>query len=298
MPRISVVVPAHNVADTLLATLDSATRSGADEIIVVDDCSSDASVAIAEGVAGVTVLRRSEVGGPAMARNDGLRRATGEYVLFLDGDDELVAGALERLVAPFTDEVVAVLGRFEAVDLTGAPLDIGTWANEQLRPVVRRGGRYVTSPEGFTSEALVTRLVVPPPSGILIRRDVAQRIGGYDASLGRSEDIDFLVRLARLGVITSIDEVLVKYRRAPGQRSQATTARQRGRQWTLAHMVWSAPNRGERWRLARGAAAHHLDRASVRWAGATHVMDGVIAARSFLLGLAFRALGVAATLKP
>ena len=298
MPRCSVVVPAHNAEDTLPATLLSAVRSGADEIIVVDDGSTDATAAIAEGVAGVTVIRRPTIGGPATARNDGLRQATGEYVLFLDGDDELVDGALHTLAAKFTDDVVAVMGRFAAVDRAGAPLDIGTWASEQLRPVVRRHGRYVVSPEGFSGEALVTRLVVPPPSGILIRREVAQRIGGYNASLGRSEDIDFLVRLSRYGRLSSVDDVVVKYRRAPGQRSQATTARQRGRQRTLVHIAWSAPTRAERWRLTRGAAAHHFDRASVRWRGASNVTDRVIALRSYSLGVAFRILGVVAGLKP
>ena len=294
MPRISVVVPAHNVAHTLAATLDSAVRNRADEIIVVDDVSTDATREIAARVPGVTVISRQLVGGPAVARNEGLHHASGEYVLFLDGDDELVEGALEALVAGFADGVVAVMGRFDAVDLEGRPLDIGTWASEQLRPVVRRRGHYVVSPAGFSSEALVTRLVVPPPSGILIRRDVATEIGGYDATLGRSEDIDFLVRLSRYGNLVGIDDVVVKYRRAPGQRSQATSARQRGRQRTLAHMVWNAPSRRERWALARGAAAHHFDRASVRWRGATRTVDRVIAVRSWALGIAFRVLGIVA----
>lgn len=298
MPRISVVVPAHNAANTLAATLHSAVRNGADEIIVVDDVSTDATAEVVAGVGSATLVQRSQVGGPATARNDGLGRATGEYVIFLDGDDELLDGALQRLAAEFHENVVAVMGRFEAVDLSGAPLDIGTWASEQLRPVVRRGGRYVASPDGYSSEALVTRLVVPPPSGILIRRDVAQRIGGYDASLGRSEDIDFLVRLSREGMLVSIPDVVVKYRRAPGQRSQATTARQRGRQRTLVRMILRAPTRRERWRIARGAAAHHFDRAEVRWRGAERFADRAIAIRSYLLGVLFRFVGVVAQLTP
>lgn len=298
MGRCSVVIPTHNVADTLARAIYSAKANGADEIIVVDDVSSDNSVEIARGIDGVIVVSRPTVGGPAVARNDGLQRASGDFVLFLDGDDELCDGALRALLGGFRDDVVAVMGRFEAVDHEGAPLDIGTWASEQLRPVVRRGRRYVASPDGFSSEALVTRLVVPPPSGILVRREVAQRIGGYDTTLGRSEDIDFLVRLSREGQLVSVPQVVVKYRRAPGQRSQATSARQRGRQRTLVHLVVSAPSRRERWRLARGAAAHHFDRAGVRWRGANEMSDRVIATRSYLLGVAFRGLGVVACCKP
>ena len=298
MPRISVVVPAHNAANTITATLLSAVRNDVTEILVVDDVSTDTTRDLVSAVPAATLISRTEVGGPAAARNEGLQHASGEFVLFLDGDDELVDGAVTQLAAGFTDGVVAVMGRFEAVDDNGEPLDIGTWANEQLRPVVRRRGRYVSSPDGYSSEALVTRLVVPPPSGILIRRDVAQRIGGYDVTLGRSEDLDFLVRLSREGSITSIPHVVVKYRRAPGQRSQATTARQRGRQRTLIHMIFGAPTRLERWRIARGAAAHHFDRAGVRWRGANGLSDRVVALRSYGLGAAFRMVGVIGYLAP
>lgn len=296
--RVSVIIPAHDSSGTIAAAVGSAQRSHAEEIIVVDDASTDDSALVASQIGGVTVTHRNVSGGPAVARNEGLRLASGDAVIFLDSDDELLPGALDALRSGFGDDVVAVMGRFEAVGPNGEPLDIGTWASEQLRPVVRRRGRYIDSPEGFSSEALVTRLVVPPPSGILVRRDVALRIGGYDESLRRSEDIDFLVRLSREGILRGVPNVVVRYRRAPGQRSQATAARRRGRQRTLIRMIWGAPHRQERWQLARGAAAHHFDRAAVRWGGAAGHRDRLVAARSYLLGCGFRITGVAAFLRP
>lgn len=294
----SVVIPVHNGAPTLAGAIRSALSNGAGEVIVVDDCSSDDSAEVARRFPQVEVICRTSPGGPAVARNEGLGRATGEFVLFLDADDELFDGALRALELEMCDGVVAAMGRFEAVDDRDQALDIGTWANEQLRPVVRRGGRYVDSPDGFSPEALVSRLIVPPPGGILIRRAVAQRVGGYNAGLGRSEDVDFLVRLSREGRLVGVQKTVLKYRRAPGQRSQATVARQRGRQRTLVHMVFAAPNRHGKWEVARGAAAHHFDRARVRRQEGRGVRDNLVALRSYALGGAFRALGVVAILVP
>lgn len=297
MPRISVIIPAHDAESTLASTVESAQRAGADEIVVVDDGSRDGTRSLAHRLDGVTVIERDRPGGPAVARNAGLGASTGDFVVFLDSDDRLMPTSLTALLAAMSTGVVASLGRFLAVDDDDHPLDIGTWASEQLRPVVRRRGHYIPSPRGFSSEALVTRLVTPPPSGIMVRRAVAIRIGGYDVALRRSEDIDFLVRLSREGTLAAVNEVVVHYRRTPSQRSQATGARQRGRLRALYRMIWTAPTRRERWAMARGAAAHYFDRADVRWHGAVSARDRAIAVRSYFLGGGYRCLGLVAVLR-
>jgi hypothetical protein len=88
-PRISVVIPAYNASATIGACVDSVKRQGypALEIIVVDDGSSDGTAEIARGLSGVTVIRQ-ENAGPASARNKGIELATGEWLAFLDADEE------------------------------------------------------------------------------------------------------------------------------------------------------------------------------------------------------------------
>lgn len=298
---VSVVIPAYGAETTLAASVHSALANSPLEVIIVDDGSRDQSGDIADQLARddqrVRVLHRTESGGPAVARNAGLQAAQGEWVLFLDGDDLLEPTALATLHGAVNSNTVAVLGRFEAIDDLGQPLDIGTWNTVQLRPVVRRSGELIPSP--LTGEALLTRLVIPPPSGVLVRRKAAVELNGYDVTLGRSEDLDFLLRLGRLGELTLCDSLVVQYRRTPGQRSQATSARRRGRQRMLLHVIFGAPQRRERWALARGAAAHHLDRADVRWrAGTKSGSDLAATLRSATLALAFRIIGVVAFLRP
>ncbi|MFE3603416.1 glycosyltransferase family 2 protein, partial [Streptomyces sp. NPDC059142] len=103
MPRFSVIVPAHQVQAYLTQCLESVLSQDHDdlELIAVDDGSADACPAlIAESAARdprVIAVLLPVPAGPGPARNAGLARATGEYVLFLDGADTLVPGALGRI---------------------------------------------------------------------------------------------------------------------------------------------------------------------------------------------------------
>jgi len=294
--NVAVIIPSYNATETIAAAIHSALQPEVAEVIVVDDGSTDTTAqviaAMAQGETRIRTIFRSKSGGPATARNDGLAVATHDFILFLDSDDVLLPGAIATLLGGVSSNSAAVLGRFTAVDPLDIPIDIGTWATFQLQPVVRRRGRLVPAAQ-LTGEALLTRLVVPPPGGILVRRTAAIGCGGYDASLRRSEDVAFLVSLARHGALTLCPHEVLRYRRNPQQRSQATTARQRGRQRALLLIIWRAPSRAERWALARGASAHHLDRASVRWRAGNHgVRDASVAVRSLALAVVFRFAGL------
>ncbi|MEU5582927.1 CDP-glycerol:glycerophosphate glycerophosphotransferase [Streptomyces huasconensis] len=109
MSRFSVVVPVHRVQGYLRACLESVlTQSFGDlELTVVDDASPDACAAIAAEYAErdprVRLIRLPVRAGTGPARNIGADRATGGHLLFLDGDDLLLPGALEALDAALTD---------------------------------------------------------------------------------------------------------------------------------------------------------------------------------------------------
>ncbi|MER5176822.1 CDP-glycerol glycerophosphotransferase family protein [Streptomyces sp. NPDC002896] len=103
MPRFSVIVPVYKVQAYLHACLESVLgQSFTDfELIAVDDCSPDGSGAIVDEFAvrdpRVTVVHLPENVGLGPARNAGLERATGEYVVFLDSDDSLAQDALQAI---------------------------------------------------------------------------------------------------------------------------------------------------------------------------------------------------------
>ncbi|MCX5199660.1 bifunctional glycosyltransferase family 2 protein/CDP-glycerol:glycerophosphate glycerophosphotransferase [Streptomyces sp. NBC_00249] len=103
MPRFSVIVPAYKVQAYLQESLDSVlSQSYPDlELIAVDDASPDACGSIIDDYAArdprVTAVHLAHNLGLGPARNAGLARATGDYLIFLDGDDTLTPGALQAL---------------------------------------------------------------------------------------------------------------------------------------------------------------------------------------------------------
>ncbi len=103
--KLSVVVPFYNVQTYALETLRSLrANTRADfEFLLVDDCSTDGTPQILEqaerDLPGAVLIRHERNGGLATARNTGLDRARGEYVTFLDGDDWVVPGYFEQLLA-------------------------------------------------------------------------------------------------------------------------------------------------------------------------------------------------------
>ncbi|WP_306324201.1 MULTISPECIES: bifunctional glycosyltransferase/CDP-glycerol:glycerophosphate glycerophosphotransferase [unclassified Streptomyces] len=109
MPRFSVIVPVYKVRAYLHSCLSSVLdQSYADlELIAVDDCSPDGGGEIVEEFAArdprVRALRLAENAGPGRARDAGLKRARGTYVLFLDGDDTLAPGALRAIADRLAD---------------------------------------------------------------------------------------------------------------------------------------------------------------------------------------------------
>ncbi|MEV6654083.1 bifunctional glycosyltransferase family 2 protein/CDP-glycerol:glycerophosphate glycerophosphotransferase [Streptomyces sp. NPDC051219] len=103
MPRFSVIVPVYKVQAYLQESLDSVlSQSCTDlELIAVDDCSPDACGSIIDEYAArdsrVTAVHLPRNAGLGPARNAGLERATGDYLIFLDSDDTLVPGALRAI---------------------------------------------------------------------------------------------------------------------------------------------------------------------------------------------------------
>lgn len=120
-PQFSIIIPAFNVADFLPACLDSVlTQAFTDyEIILIDDGSTDSTGQICDEHQNdhITVIHQQNAGLSA-ARNAGVKKATGEYLLFLDGDDLLAPSALANISTALASySVPPDLLRYQCQDL-------------------------------------------------------------------------------------------------------------------------------------------------------------------------------------
>jgi glycosyltransferase involved in cell wall biosynthesis len=183
--RASVIVPVYNGARTLgacLRALDAQTvQKDSYEIIVVDDGSTDGSAAVATQH-GVTIIRQ-ENAGPAAARNEGVRRAGGQILLFTDADCEPRADWIEQMLSPFEDPTV-----------TGAK---GIYDTRQ-RAVVARFTQAEYE-EKYDRLARLPQIDFVDTYAAAYRRDVFMAHGGFDEGFRLDEDQEFSFRLAQAG---------------------------------------------------------------------------------------------------
>lgn len=117
LPLISVIVPVYNVEEYLLICLDSLQKQTYEnlEIILVDDGSTDSSSEIVDECARIdkrVKVFHTKNGGLSAARNFGLKKATGEYVMFVDSDDFLKKEAVQYL--------------YELIEKSGAKISVAS----------------------------------------------------------------------------------------------------------------------------------------------------------------------------
>lgn len=118
MTRISVVIPAKNEAENIVSLvegIDSALTAHAPfEIIVVDDCSTDNSVAVlrarAQTMPHLRIIRHDRSGGQSAAVHSGVRAATAPVICTLDGDGQNPPEELPKLVAPILNDSTGRIG--------------------------------------------------------------------------------------------------------------------------------------------------------------------------------------------
>lgn len=199
--RVSVVIPAYNSSATLARALDSAISQTVPpfETIVVDDCSADDTVAIAQRYAdrGVRVLPLATRSGAAGARNEGIKAARGELIAFLDSDDQWLPTKLEKQLR--------VMNSDENLSLVSCAATLFAPDGRNLGDLY--GGHAPTVGPDAWKALLVTNFIATP--SVLARRDKLMALGGFDRSLKIGEDQDMWIRLALVGNIGFEPENLV-----------------------------------------------------------------------------------------
>lgn len=174
-PAISVIVPVRDGRDTISRALCSVAAAGGAEVVVVDDGSTDGSVDDLPELDGCDlVVRRQEGRGVSAARNTGAAAASANMLCFLDCDDELLPGALDRFR--------------EALAATGAPF-------VRAGMVMDKDGSRSSMPALPPSPGGAYPRGAVPPGTYVVDRDVFEAVGGYDERLRHSENVELQIRI-------------------------------------------------------------------------------------------------------
>lgn len=207
---LSIVIVSYNTRADLVNCLDSVRTHpplATHEVIVVDNASTDGSPDTAEGYPGVRVIRRTTNGGFAAANNDGLRVATGEFVLLLNSDTVVPPRTVDRMLARLRRSPdVAVLGPRLVDAASRAELSFGAMLNPYTEWKQRRLARGLAEnePETVARVEAMTRVEQRPDwvSGacLLVRRMDAEAVGGLDERYFMyTEDADFCAAIRARG---------------------------------------------------------------------------------------------------
>jgi glycosyltransferase involved in cell wall biosynthesis len=199
-PTISAVVPVHNGAAHIAEALQSirAQTCPVVEVIVVDDGSTDDTVAVVRRADPAATVIQQARGGPSSARNAGASRASGDWLAFLDHDDLWTAEHNAVLLDGLQKQPDAgfVYGRFCFRELASGAL------NARLQKIDKTAVPFLLH-------------------SALIRRDIWQSMGGLNPSRHLSEDIDFYLRLRDAGVaMACVDPITLIYRLHGGNLSR------------------------------------------------------------------------------
>lgn len=188
MDRVSVIIPVFNSRDTIIDALESVRHQTALEkivqIILIDDGSADDSYAVMEAYAEnhpelpIEIYRQVNKG-VSSARNEGLKRSVGDWIAFLDSDDEWLPNRLERQLE--------VIGQNPEIDFLGAGYD-----DKGLNIL----GRKITGLYKASVNDLVLKYFPCTPS-ILMRKKIYDEIGGFDEGWKYAEDGQYYTKICR-----------------------------------------------------------------------------------------------------
>lgn len=207
-PAVSVIIPAYNQAHYLASALRSVLAQTLTEweAIVVDDGSTDNTREVAAGFDDARIRYIYQANqGLSGARNTGVRAAQGQFLAFLDSDDELTPEFLKTCVEALKADraLGAVHTATQFIDQSGNTLphtDAQPLAGDAFKQKLRQGGFF-------------------PPVSVVARIDCVREAGLFDITLTSLEDWDVWLRLVQRHPMRGLPQPLVRYRVYPGSMS-------------------------------------------------------------------------------
>jgi len=261
-PLVSIVTPTFNRAKLLARAIESVRSQTYEswELLIWDDGSSDGTQQFVMNVRDKRVCYHGgENRGPAFARNQALNRAKGEYIAFLDDDDQWLPGKLARQteILERFKEVDVLFANFENLDAVRGTSKVSFDANRDVLSLmktepVERGVDIIR--EGFPQSLLKRNFVLP--SSVMMRMSVHASAGFFNEGLRISEDKEFWWRCSLLGkCFASVDDILL-IRRKGTDSASAEGERTRVEDLKALHCCWEDAEKAgqkEMVRIARRA---------------------------------------------
>jgi len=222
--RISAVIPTYNNARHIRSAIDSILRqtSKVDEIIVVDDGSTDDTEQVIANLHYDIVYHRQVNQGPSVARNKGIELAQGDWIAFLDADDQWqpdkIALQLEALRQSPSLHLIA--GDMTEIDPEGKIITPSVLAKHLLLNLF---AELAGKPLPNALSALLRKNFIPTGT-VLVRRETLREAGMFNSDIRFGEDLELWAKIAARHPITCLPNVLMLRLQHGNNATQATKA--------------------------------------------------------------------------
>jgi glycosyltransferase involved in cell wall biosynthesis len=214
MPTVSVIIPVRNGERTIARAIDSAlaqTYAGPVEVIVINNGSTDCTSDIIRNYGARIVPIDEPAPGAAQARNAGIAIARGKYLAFLDADDEWMPDKLARIVPMLEADPECVLAYHDAIEMDTHGRVIKT----SYYPVEHNSAPTLRDLLAVSWPGLPIL-----PTNVVMRRDVAVRVGGFHEALKAMEDVAMWICAREQGPFRFMPEVLARREWEPSERRE------------------------------------------------------------------------------
>ena len=199
--KVSIIIPAYNRAKVLPRAINSVlTQTYQDfEIIIVDDCSRDNTDKIIKQFTDprIRYIKHKHNKGGNAARNTGIKEARGEFIAFLDSDDEWLSDKLNKQMKLFAENGPSVgliyAGQRCYDENNGKDFD------------------YIGDKTGSVFSDMLVHNYIGSLSVVIVRAEYIHKVGGLDEQLKSCQDWDFYIRLSRVCQFDLVKECLIKY---------------------------------------------------------------------------------------
>jgi len=220
--KISAVIPAYNSAKFIRAAINSiqAQTRKVDEIIVVDDGSTDNTEQVLKTFAHTVIYHKQANQGPSAARNKGIELASGDWIAFLDADDQWTVDKTTKQIQALqtNPELHLIAGDMTEIDNDDQLLTQSVLAKHKMLDYFQQ---LAGKPVPNALAALVKKNFIPTGT-VLVKRQTLLEAGMFNTEIRYGEDLELWAKIATFHAVTCLPDILMLRRQHGNNATQAS----------------------------------------------------------------------------